>query len=167
MGTHQQWYCVQTKPHKERLVLAHLEDKGLPYYRPLLRAPARSGSRVVSLFPGYLFVRIGSVRDSVDVRYTPGVRRLLGYGDEPFPVDEDLIAVIRERESDDGVIRPCRLFHFREEERVRLCGGAFNGLEALFQRYVPGKQRAQVLLQLLGRQVPIQVSVNQIVPTSV
>lgn len=166
MGT-RQWYCVQTKPRREELVLAHLEDKRLPYYRPRLRAPYRRGSRVVSLFPGYLFAKLADVGECVDVRYTPGVRRLLGYGDEPFPVDENLIEVIRQRESEDGVIRPCQLFRFENKERVRLSGGAFDGLEALFQQYLPGKQRAQVLLQLLGRQVPIQVSVNQILPKSV
>lgn len=166
MGT-RQWYCVQTKTRKEELVLAHLEDKELPFYRPRLRAPSRRGSRVVPLFPGYLFVKLRDVGESVDVRYTPGVRRLLGYGDEPFPVDEKLIEIIRERESDDGVIRPCQLFRFREKEKVRLSGGAFDGLEALFQQYLPGKQRAQVLLQLLGRQVSVQVSVDQILPTSV
>lgn len=166
MGT-RQWYCVQTKPRKEDLVLAHLEDKRLPYYRPRLRAPSRRGSRVVPLFPGYLFVSLASVGECVDVRYTPGVRRLLGYGDEPFPIDESLIELIRARESGDGVIRPCKLFRFREQERVRLSGGAFDGLEALFQEYLPGKQRAQVLLQMLGRQVPVQVSVNHILPASV
>jgi len=165
MGT-RQWYCVQTKPRKEKVVLAHLEDKRLPHYQPLLQAPERRGSRVVPLFPNYLFVQISNVRESVDVRYTPGVRKLLGYGDEPFPVEEDLIEVIRQRESDDGLIRPGRLFRFREAEGVRVRGGAFDGLQALFQHYLPGKQRAQILLQLLGRQVPMEIPVNHLVPSS-
>ena len=158
------WYAVQTKPHKEELVLSRLAETGVPTYRPRLRTPGRRRARIVSLFPNYLFVRLGSVEESVSVRYSPGVSRLLGFGDQPLPVNDRIITLIREREGEDGVIHPAQLFHFRPNQRVRLRGGAFDGLEAVFEGYLRSTERVQVLLTLLGRSVPLQMSANQVLP---
>ncbi len=163
MGTHE-WYCVQCKPRKEEFVLSQFLAADVPVYRPLLLAPGRRGTRVVPLFPSYVFVQIRSVEESVTVRYTPGVRSLLGSGDSPTPVGEAIIQLIREREGDDGFISPSQMFEFRPEQRVLLRGGALDGLEALFQHYMPGRQRLEVLLTLLGRQVAVQVSAESVVP---
>ena len=160
----QEWYCVQCKPRKEELVISQFGAAGVPVYRPLLLAPGRRRTRVVPLFPSYVFVQIRSVEESVTVRYTPGVRNLLGSRDRPTPVGETIVDLIREREGDDGVINPSQMFQFKPEQRVRLRGGALDGLEALFQHYMPGRQRMEVLLTLLGRQVAVQVSAENAVP---
>ncbi len=158
------WYAVQTKPHKEELVVSRLAETGIPTYRPRLRMPGRRRVRIVSLFPNYLFTGLRSVEESVSVRYSPGVSRLLGFGDQLVPVDDGIIALIREHEGEDGVIRPAQVFHFREQQQVRLRGGAFDGLEAVFERYLGTAERVQVLLTLLGRSVPLQMSANQVLP---
>jgi transcription antitermination factor NusG len=166
LGTLGSWYAVQTKPHKEGLVLEHASCKGITAYRPCMEAPCRRGRRVVPLFPNYVFVRLRSVEECVSIRYTPGVRRLLGVEDGSLPIDDAVIELIRMREGEDGLIRPSSVFHFRESDRVRLRGGPFNDLEALFQRYLPGRNRVQVLLSLLGRVVPMQLAADEVLPVA-
>jgi len=158
------WYAVQTKPHKEELVLSRMAETGVPTYRPRLLTLGRRRGRVVSLFPNYLFVRLGTVEESVSVRYAPGVSRLLGFGDQAQPVDAGLIALMREREGENGVIQPAQFFHFQLNQHVRLRGGAFDGLEAVFEGYMRRAERVQVLLTVLGRSAHVEVSANQVVP---
>ena len=47
--------------------------------------------------------------------------------------------------------------HFTLGERVAVTSGPFSGLEAIFQRYIPARQRCQVLLQILGRLAKVEV----------
>lgn len=166
MGTLGNWHAVQTKPHKEGLVLEHARSRGITAYRPCMEAPCRQGRRVVSLFPNYVFVRLRCVEDSVSVRYTPGVRRLLGIDDGAVPIEDAVIELIKTQEGEDGLIRPSGVFRFNEDERVRLRGGPWDDLEALFQRYLPGTDRVQVLLSLLGRLVPLQLSADEVLPVA-
>lgn len=158
------WYAVQTKNRKEKLVMCQLREEGIPFYHPRLLVPRRNGTRVEPLFPNYLFARVGNVEESVKVRYTPGVRRVLGYGDEPCPVDEELIGLFRSREGEAGYVRPSSVFRFEENDRVRLRGGVLQGLEAIFQRYVPARRRVQVLLTLLGRRVQVELDPDRVAP---
>ncbi|HJO03702.1 MAG TPA: transcription termination/antitermination NusG family protein [Acidobacteriota bacterium] len=147
------WYAVQTKNRKERLVISRLSEQGIPYYRPMLLAPRARGARRESLFPNYLFVRIGSVEESVRVRYTWGVKGVVSYAGAACPVDDDVIELIRRQEGTDGSIRVSKVFRFRKNARVRLAGGAFHGLEAIFCQYLPARDRIHVLVTLLGRPV--------------
>lgn len=148
----QGWYAVETKPRKTPLVLAHFTHEGISHYQPRLETPGRRGTRTVDLFPGYLFAHLDSVEDSVRVRYTPGVKRLVGEG-VPTRVDDGLVDEIRAREADDGVIRPSMLWEFSRGDIGVVRGGAFEGLEAVFQGYLPGRQRIEILLTLMGREV--------------
>lgn len=153
------WHVVQTKYRQEELAINQLREQGITLYRPRLRAPRARGLRIESLFPNYLFVRIGSVEESVQVHYTWGVRKILGFGDRPCPVSDEFVELIRARESEDGCIRPSKVFRFSANDRVLLQGGAFHGLEALFQQYRPAKQRIQVLLTIMGR--PLLLDIDQ------
>jgi transcriptional antiterminator RfaH len=145
-------------------VTSRLAEQGIPYYRPMLIVPRARGARRESLFPNYLFVRIGSVEESVRVRYTWGVKGVVSYAGIACPVDEDIIEVIRAREEGDGCVRISNVFRFRENDRVRLASGAFHGLEAIFRQYVPARERIQVLITLLGRPVVTELHQDQATP---
>lgn len=161
------WYAVEAKPHKSDLVVANLRYQGIVHYQPRLEIPARQRTRIVPLFPGYLFARMESVSDSVRVRYTPGVRRLVGSADLPTPIGDEVVDFIRAREGEDGVIHPSGLFDFAPHQKVRVRGGALDGLEVLFQGYLSDGQRVEILLEILGRQVRTIVPVDRLVPISV
>ena len=158
------WFAVQTKHGKEGLVISRLAEQDIPHYRPMLLVHSARGARRQSLFPNYLFARIGSVEDSIRVRYTWGVKGVVSYAGIACPVDEDIIEVIRAREEGDGCVRISNVFRFRENDRVRLASGAFHGLEAIFRQYVPARERIQVLITLLGRPVVTELHQDQATP---
>ena len=158
------WYAVQTKNRKEGLVISRFAEQGIPYYRPMLLVPRARCTRREGLFPNYLFARIGSVEESVQVRYTWGVKGVVGYAGIACPVDEHVIELIRRREEKDGCIRVSKAFLLQENDRVRLAGGAFHGLEAIFRQYLPAKDRIQVLITLMGRAVLMEVQEDRATP---
>ena len=42
-------------------------------------------------------------------------------------------------------------------EKVVVTGGPFDGLEGIFQRYIPGRQRCRILLQIVGRLTSVEL----------
>src|SRR4029077_19678854 len=81
------WYVVYSKPHKEEQAQFHLRMKGLDVFFPrldLVRVSERR-KRVIPLFPNYLFVRIDLETEFHYVTWSPGVKRLVSFGDRPIP----------------------------------------------------------------------------------
>ncbi len=81
-------------------------EHSISHHRPRLKAPRSRSMLVESLFPDYIFTRIGNVEESIEVRYTWGVKSILGYNDHLCPVDEEVVVLIGFRESNDGCICP-------------------------------------------------------------
>jgi hypothetical protein len=47
-----------------------------------------------------------------------------------------------------------------EGEEVEIAAGAFVGMRGLVTRVLPGKQRARILLDVMGRSVPAELSLD-------
>src|SRR5687768_18284515 len=109
------WYAVQPKARQEARAEANLRRWGLETLAPRLREPrpSRSGEsfRVTPLFPNYLFARFDAANLLGKVRLTRGIRRVVGFGEYATPLDDSIIASIRSRVTDDGIVRS-------EERRV-------------------------------------------------
>lgn len=145
------WYVAKTKPTKERWLETYLTQKmGVDVFLPIIRRPAGSKVRWEPLFPSYLFCQVDFESDDwPGVRWAPGLSYFLGTGDEIVPVSDELVANLKQRVSwwNDGGYTP----RFAPGERVVVTSGPFSGLEGIFQRYIPARQRCQVLLQFLGQ----------------
>lgn len=157
------WYAVQAKPHSERRVAENLDRLSIRAFLPLIEVTrSRRSRRIVCLeplFPGYLFVRMTRIEtDPIlwhSVRWTPGVRLILGAEGTPIPVPDEVVSAIQERLGDLGFVRPG--LPFAPNDRVLLRHGPFAGLEAIFERQVSPAGRVRVLMQLLGAQRNVQV----------
>lgn len=157
------WYAVQVKRAGERRGERQLELRGIPVLLPWIEVVRRYRTRRVTLleplFPGYLFARMQSMEAAPErwqaLRWAPGVRRILGAGDEPIPVADAIIDAIRDRTRELGFLRP----GFRHEPgaRVRIRGGPLDGLEAIFDHPVSRGGRVRVLLELLGQEARVEV----------
>jgi transcriptional antiterminator RfaH len=151
-----EWYAVQVKRFEEQRVVHHLAMKPIPTFLPLVEAVRRRGrglgTRLEPLFPGYLFVRIQPIDLDPSywytVRWTPGVRRILGTEETPVPVPCEVIRAIQEKVREFGFVRPGG--RFSAGARVRIRSGPLAGLEAVFNRPMSKDGRVQVLLELLG-----------------
>jgi transcription elongation factor/antiterminator RfaH len=152
------WYAVQTKRCEEHRVVQHLELKRVATFLPLIESPprhprARVRTHLEPLFPGYLFVEMRPVEtdpgDWQVVRWTPGVRRIVGTADIPVPVPVEAMEAIRARVAELGFVRPGQRFSAGTRVRVRV--GPLSGLEGVFDRPMSRRGRVQVLLWLLGQ----------------
>jgi transcriptional antiterminator RfaH len=149
------WYVVQTKTWAEGRVEARLVSRSIETFLPRIENPRRRRPPPIEpLFPGYLFVHLTLSQNLLDiVRWTPGVRRLLGSGEFPLPLDEQVITTIRSRLGEEGFIRVGLLFV--PGDRVRIAEGPMAGLCGILERLVSRANRVRVLLDLMH--VPVEL----------
>ena len=162
MGCSVPWCTVQTSPHTELNVCRHLAVLGLESYTPeFLRGPhTRRGSvrdrRHHWLFPGYVFFRSPEGSGAhVVVRRLPGVVRILGQDGEPALLSDSVIRHIR-RQLAEGALRPPGP-RFTPGERLVIDRGPLAPLNAIFDRELDDHARVQVLIHLMGRELPVSI----------
>ena len=154
------WYVVYSKPHKEEQAQFHLRMKGLDVFFPrldLVRVSERR-KRVIPLFPNYLFVRIDLQTEFQYVTWSPGVKRLVSFGDRPIPLDERVVNFLKQQTDAEGVIKAHSQLQPGQEVEIR--GGPFDGLIAIIQDPPDDKGRVKILLKLLSRQISVKLGVE-------
>ncbi|MDQ7857913.1 MAG: transcription termination/antitermination NusG family protein [Armatimonadota bacterium] len=154
------WFVIQTKPRAEYQAQQFLHRSDVPTFLPRLLVRRRHGSRrwhaLEPLFPGYLFCHFLPVPEAIArVRWTPGVRCLLGDDDGPIPIDRDIVDYLRAREVAHGYIAAGR--PLAAGDRVRFVGGPFALLEGIIERQAGRVDRVRVLLLLMGTSVVVEV----------
>jgi transcriptional antiterminator RfaH len=139
------WYVAKSKPRKEKYLIAGFMKWGVETFYPYIRQPGRP-DRLEPLFSTYVFCRL----DQSDpcwqaIRWTQGLSYFLNAGGKLSPVPASLIEYLKARTKvwNEGAYRKA----FCPGETVVIVKGPFSGLEAVFQSYVPSRQRCQVLLQ--------------------
>jgi len=146
------WYTLYTKPNVEYQVAALLQKRGIQTFLPEIVSPkARQGRKRKPFFPCYLFIKIdiGTVGLS-RVRWTPGLRRIVGFDGRPAPLPDGAIDLIRRKlagiNARDGR-QPCP---FHPGETVRITDGPLQDMLAIFEGPTTPAERVRVLLTFLG-----------------
>ncbi len=154
------WYAVQTKPASEDRVVQWLQRRSaLDVFLPRLEAVRRWRGRKVRLveplFPSYLFVHMAlEPAEWNTVRWTPGVKQIVGTGGVPIPVPEDAIAILQTR-CTSGVLHWEPILH--SGMRVRITHGPFAGLEGILERPASRADRVRVLLTLMRTVAAVEI----------
>lgn len=160
------WYVIQTKPCAEETVRLHLAkakfEAFLPRIKTMVRGRSRPVSRIKSLFPSYLFAHLDLNDANLYhmIKYTRGVRRILGNGIIPIPVPDEMIEIIRERMSADGVIEQHLVM--KKGDAVRIRSGVFRDLIGILDKPVSAAGRVRVLLNIMRHQVRCNLSAADI-----
>ncbi len=158
------WYVVQTKPANEYRVETNLLNQDikvfLPQYETYQYAVSGSLRKIKPLFPSYLFVRLDLDLHYYKVKWTRGVRKILGNGSYPVPVSENVIQAIRTRTGEDNLVKMEE--EFNEGDWVYVTSGLFKDLRGIFIRKMSDRGRVSILLSRIGVDVPIQISRWQI-----
>jgi transcriptional antiterminator RfaH len=164
------WFLVLTKPSGENAAKTNLEKQGYRVYYPRLQhAKLHRGrwiDRIVSLFPRYLFVQVDPVSQSLaPVRSTFGVASIVRFGVEaavvPGPIVDGLLSC---EDPHTGLHRLNIQRPLRPGVAVSVIGGAFEGLQGIFERDV-SEERVVILLRLLGQEAPVCVPGHFVVPS--
>jgi transcriptional antiterminator RfaH len=119
---------------------------------------------IAPLFPGYLFVRFNLLEHHRAVTYARGVRKIVEFGSSPAEVDNTMIDAIKSRMAHSRVCILERSKELRSGQLVQIKDGPLVGLEAVFMRKIPGKQRAMVLLHTLSLQARAAINIHQLAP---
>jgi transcriptional antiterminator RfaH len=161
-----QWLVVHTQPSKESVAQRHLCEQGFDAYLPRYkktRRHARKTEEVLSpLFPRYLFVGIDLQADQWrSVQGTRGVSYLLVTNDQPAIVPSRIIQGLKDQENADGLVSIESMSCFTKGDKVRVIEGAFKDYVAIFEK-MDDKQRVQLLLSCLGREVNVFLPVHDV-----
>jgi transcriptional antiterminator RfaH len=160
------WYVVRCKPRHERIVATHLERVGIVTFCPEIKDEQIKPcihriSSINPLFPGYLFAKFEWKMDFRTVTYCRGVRGVVTFGATPARVEQGQIDAIRARISGGYVaLIPTA---FTRGQIVSVQDGPLRGIEAVFERPMPGHQRAILLLRALSYQASLVVKLRDIV----
>jgi transcription elongation factor/antiterminator RfaH len=162
------WYALYTKPKKEHQVDTFLRGQGIVTYLPTQKRKVRRRDRPDDMvfFPCYLFARLDlDTRPRSSLDWMPGVRRIVSMGDQPVPVSDDLVALIQARLCEKTREKELGYGEFKPGDRVRVLSGPFHDLDAIFERPASGPERVRVLLEVMGRTTPVEVSASDIEKT--
>jgi len=160
------WYALHVKPHKERTVYRLLLSQDMEAFLPSLPVkpvnPRSAKER--PYFPGYLFVWADLAVAGTDAyRWLPGAHGLVRMGGEPAVVQAQLITEIQAHLQKIEKSGGLNLMTIQPGDRVRIMAGPLSGYEAIFDAYLPGEQRVQVLLAFLSKQPqPVKLDASDI-----
>lgn len=144
----ERWFVLNTKPKKEFQVERLFTEGGIRIYFPKYRLE----SRAKPFFPGYGFIHFDYPRDFRLVKYTRGVKRIVGNDAGPIPIEETVIDQIKKRELN-GYIE---LNKYGEQpgigDEVVVMEGPLKGLKGIFRRELTDSERVLILLNYISYQ---------------
>jgi transcriptional antiterminator RfaH len=147
------WFAIQARLGAEAAAESNLHALPIETLLPLARRPVHHATRtprmvVRPLFPGYLFGRFCAAASLRAVSYSRGVLRVVGGGGRPWPVDDAIIADIRERIGPEGCVEiPQRTL--RVGDSVRVTAGPLSGWAGVFDSELSDTQRVVILIETL------------------
>lgn len=147
------WYVLHSKPNAEYKVAGVLQGRGIQTYLPEIETPrARSGRRRRPFFPCYLFVKTDFREMGLSqLRWIPGLRRIVAFGDQPLPLSDEVIDVIRGKLEGVNARGGWPAHTFQPGDAVRITQGPLQGMLAIFEKPTTPAERVQVLLDFLGQ----------------
>ncbi len=151
------WYAIYTKPRAEDATARLLANAGIEVLNPKIRVKKyvrkKYAEAIEALFPCYVFANFDANTHGHMIRYTRGVKYVVGK-ETPLVVHAEIIGAIRER-TKDGIVRP-ETDHYCQGDKVMIKEGPLKDFYGIFERHVPGKDRAMILLEAIYVKVEIE-----------
>ena len=159
------WYVIRSKPRRERFVRDQLSGQGLEVFFPAVKVhPVNPrAARERAYFPSYLFVHLDLVAVGANrLRWMPAAVGLLEFGGEPAVVPDSLIAQLKLKVTAIQAAGGLVFAGLAPGDIIKITSGPFEGYEAIFDLRRKGSDRVRVLLELLRRQVPLELDASSI-----
>lgn len=147
------WFALYVRVRHERAVGVQLEGRGLEAFLPCYLSRRKWADRYVSLelplFPGYVFCRFsGDQRASV--LDTTGVIRIVGFGRQLMPVDDEEMHAIQKAIAAGLACEPVP--YVEVGHAVRIQSGPLAGVDGILQTIKDG-HRLVLSITILNRSV--------------
>lgn len=167
------WYVLHTYSGYEdnvrrnlmqRIESMDMEDKIFSVLVPKEnKIKIKNGKRKVveeRIFPGYVLVEMVVTDDSwYVVRNTPNVTGFIGSGTTPTPISEEEIRALKARM---GVKEPKYKIDVIAGDVVKINDGPFKDFDGKVEGIDEEKGKVKVLVQMFGRETPLELDFLQI-----
>ncbi|MEU0315659.1 transcription termination/antitermination protein NusG [Nocardioides sp. NPDC006273] len=173
---------------ENRIVSLNMEDYIHEIVVPTEEVPEiKNGQRKMvkrTVLPGYVLVRMDLTDESWSaVRHTPSVTGFVGHSHQPVPLSmtevENMLApaVVAQAEAEAAAAgeaasstggsattakKPVEVVDFAEGDSVTVVDGPFATLHATITELNAESQRVKALVEIFGRETPVELSFNQI-----
>ncbi|EGD40877.1 transcription termination/antitermination factor NusG [Nocardioidaceae bacterium Broad-1] len=173
---------------ENRIVSLNMEDYIHEIVVPTEEVPEiKNGQRKMvkrTVLPGYVLVRMDLTDESwAAVRHTPSVTGFVGHSHQPVPLSmtevENMLApaVVAQAEAEAAAAgeaatassgatgtakKPVEVVDFAEGDSVTVVDGPFATLHATITELNAESQRVKALVEIFGRETPVELSFNQI-----
>jgi len=150
------WYVVHTHVKQEERANENLRSWGVETLHAKMRtrrynqftgAPTHLTQ---PLFPRYLFAKFNAREQLPKIRFTRGVHNVVSFGENPAPVDDDIIDIIRSRIDENGFVKADD--ELKPGDKVVISAGPLRNLVGIFERKVKGSDRITILLTAIEYQ---------------
>jgi transcriptional antiterminator RfaH len=158
------WYVIHTNPRQEIRAESNLQAWGIETYLPKIRESHLNQHNsnhiwlIKPLFLRYLFARFRFNVFGHKIRYTRGVREIVGFGEIPVPIDDEIIKLIQSRQDELGYVK--LEDEIRPGDEVVVKNGIFKGIHGVFERNMNSSERVVILLKAIQFQAHIIVDRN-------
>ncbi len=180
------WYVVHTYSGMENRVLQNLENRvsslNMEDYIYEIIVPTeevteiRNGQRKLikrTVLPGYVLVRMDLTDESWStVRHTPSVTGFVGHSNQPVPLSLDevekmlapAVVAAANAASDNPAKKKKKIevADFTVGDSVMVVDGPFAGVHATITEINVNNQRLKALVEILGRETPVDLTFPQI-----
>jgi transcription termination/antitermination protein NusG len=186
------WFVVHTYSGMENRVRANLENRisslHMEDYIHEIVVPTeevaeiKNGQRKMvkrTVLPGYVLVRMDLTDESwATVRHTPSVTGFVGHSHQPVPLSMDevenmlaptVIATAEAAAAASGTApgggaakKPVEVADFEVSDSVMVVDGPFATLHATITEINAEAQRVKALVEIFGRETPVELSFGQI-----
>lgn len=162
--TERQWCCLRTQTKREHIAAAILSKiEGVDVFCPRISQvkKTRTGKKrfVEALFPGYIFALFDFANQSRQITYSQGVTRIVELGDRKF-IPEAVIQKLKDSLAEDVIEAPD--LSVVPGAEIELITGSLKGLNGKVLAQLPAKNRIEVLLEFLGREVTVTVAPDDV-----
>ena len=151
------WYAIYIKPKCEDSTALQLRNAGIETLNPKIKTKKYIRRKYISviepLFPSYIFACFDSEKQGHMIKYTRGVKFIVGK-QNPLEVPQEIIEAIQERMLGD-IVAPAPE-NLEKGDRVIIKEGPFVNFYGIFERDIPGRERAMILLEALHSKVEIE-----------
>ena len=169
------WYVVNTYSGHENKVKANLEHRIVSmgqqqrFRRVVVPTDqvieTKDGQKVQTekrVLPGYVLVNMDLDDDAWSlVKNTPGVTGFVGAGSKPVPLSQPEVDRILHTGSGAGPARPAAV-QFSLGESVKVTSGPLSDFDGEIVDVNPDQQKLKVLVDIFERQVPVELSFDQV-----
>ena len=169
MAERARWYVVHTYSGYENKVKVNLEktienrnlqelifDMQVPMEEVVEIKDGKKKITLKKIFPGYVLIKMLMTDDSwYVVRNTRGVTGFVGPGSKPVPLSDDEVFSM-------GIIEKQISIELVVGENIRIVSGPLENFVALIQEINLEKHKIKALVNMFGRETPIELDFKQV-----